>query len=357
MPDLQRPRRSRLAPSWADGLGLALVVLLGGWANICAAQSSHSDASARNLTLLLLAMTGTYILARIIVPRFPLALPAAAIGLEVAVVTGDDALTKWGLAGPLGYGNADGALALLAAIAAGMTAANSRRWWVRGPAVLFAVVATVTAGLDGSRAATIGGVIVSVVTVVAVLRPFPRVAVVVAAVATTLALGLTIWLGLAYSSKPAHPDRIDRAVARTFSYNRALLWHDAEQLTADHAGFGVGPERFQRTSQVALSDPSELRWADSLLLQQSAELGVTGGALSAALVGWCFLALGRACRSGAVVTVAAVGLATLLAQAYEDYTFHFAAITVAAAGLLGAATSRASVASVKPVFQRKRSLT
>lgn len=340
-----RPDRSRSAPiaerwkaHWLDLVGLTLVGLLIGWASICANQTS--GASARNLNLLLLAATGAYVLARLATPYVPWVVAVTAIVLVAVVMLSHQALHNDPLAGPLGYGNSDAALGLLGTVAAAMTATGTKRWWIRAPAVLIAVAGAVAAGLDGSKAACAGAGVVVVATAVMLKWPLRRAAIVAGAIATALILAITVVLGLAYATKPAHPNAADRLVERTLTYNRPLLWHDAEQLTAHHPGFGVGPERFQRTSPTALSDPLDLRWAQNVLLQQTAELGIVGGAISTALVGWCFLALGRSRRNPALVAVAAIGLAAVLGQALQDYILHYAVVTITAAGLLGAATSR-----------------
>jgi O-antigen ligase len=338
--------------SRTDVLGLSIVVLLIGWANICAAAHPHAD--ARNLNLLLIATTAAYIVARVTAPLVPVIVAIGALCLEAAAGLGHHALHNDPLAGPLGYENADAALALLATVAAGMAAASTSRRLVRGGAVVVAVAGAATAGFDGSKAAGIGAAVVIIATLGALWRPFPRGAILGGSIATALVLALTIGLGLAYASKPTHPNEMDRLVERTFTYNRPLLWHDAEQLTAHHPATGVGPERFQDTSPTALGDPLDLRWAHNAFLQQSAELGVPGGALTAALAAWCFLALARSRRTAAVVTVASIGLAALLAQALQDYVLHFAAVTVTAGALLGAATSRAPPDRSK-TFSRHRS--
>jgi O-antigen ligase len=141
-------------------------------------------------------------------------------------------------------------------------------------------------------------------------------------------LATTIVLGLTYAGGAS-------VATSALTERRVALWHDALVIAGRYPATGAGFHRFEQLSPTARSDP-DARWAHNEYLQVAAETGIPGLILVTSLVLWGFLALARE----PVLTskaVAAAGLAAVAIHASIDYVFHFVAIPVSAAALLGAA--------------------
>jgi O-antigen ligase len=98
---------------------------------------------------------------------------------------------------------------------------------------------------------------------------------------------------------------------------------------------GIGPGRFAAESEVAQRD-QDARWAHNEYLQQGAEEGLLGLVVLVALVGWGFLRAWTSPSPDAVTALGVAALGIVAIHASVDYIFHFPAIPVAAAALLGA---------------------
>lgn len=259
------------------------------------------------------------------------------------MLLGDDALQRQPLAGPLGYGNADGALAAQSCAALALAAVSVRSRWLGGLLLLVTAGMVVATGFTGSKAAAVLAAVILIVAVVMIIRPGDsrtgRRAATAGAVLLLGSVGLSVLLGLTYEPGERRTGVVERLADETLTGHRQELWYDALQLVKQEPLLGVGPGRFQDTSPLALRAPLDDRWAHSGYLQQAAETGIVGGLLAVALTLWAFAYLRRSPRGGAVIAVAAAGLTALTVQAAEDYILHFAAVPLIAAGLLGVATA------------------
>jgi O-antigen ligase len=288
-----------------------------------------------NETLLLLGCGLTLLSGRRLATANPTLFPLlVGLGAVSAVLLGQDAVRRLPLAGPLGYGNADGALAAQACAAFCLAAASSR---AEGRRVLLlvaggTVVATV---LTGSKAASVLAAVVVVVALAPSRRAIARAVAVAGAAGLLASVALTVLLAATYTS---HHRIGARIVDSTLTARRPLFWHDALLLVRSEPAFGVGPNRYAGTSPLARKDPADDRWAHSEFLQQAAESGVVGGALLTGVVLWGFAAAHRSTRPAGVVAVGAAGWAAMTVQAAQDYTLHYGAVPLIAAALLGAAT-------------------
>ncbi|MFN2540328.1 MAG: O-antigen ligase family protein, partial [Mycobacteriales bacterium] len=334
--DLGRPTRRQ-----TDAVGLLLLVLSLSWSELSAAHRPGSHPS--NQTALLLGGVACLLAGRMLASLSLLVTPVV-IGVLAgsAVLLGHDALQSDPLAGPLGYGNADGALAAQSCAALCLAAVTARVRAVRAGLLAAAGGMLAVTALTGSKSATALAALCITVTVTALLRPLSarngRRLAAAAAALLGLAVTVTVVLGATYDGTDDSSTEA-RAVEATLTSRRPAFWHEALEQARQHPLLGVGPDLFQRVSPMALADPLDDRWAHSGYLQQAAETGVPGGVLAVALGMWGFVMLSRSPRSGSVIAVGAAGLASLTIQAAQDYTLHFAAVPLVAAALLGVATA------------------
>jgi O-antigen ligase len=298
--------------------GVALVLATAGWLLLSAGDRGSAGPVVGLLVLSSVGYLAAFAVGRLLTPLLPAALVVGAAGAAVFLSTGPR--------GPLGYENANGVFFVLAAVAALMI-------WAAMPRQLLGVVALVVGVLFGILPLA-DDVLTSAVTfvfvagiAVAALRGQARGAVMVSAAAFIAVLLGTIVLGLTYSGQST---RLTSALTE----RRLELWHDALVIVGEHPAAGAGLDRFEELSPTARSD-RDARWAHHEFLQLGAETGVPGLALLVSLFAWGFvrLAVGRSSTGGAI---AAGGLAAAGMAASVDYVFHFAAVPIAAAVLLGA---------------------
>jgi O-antigen ligase len=114
-----------------------------------------------------------------------------------------------------------------------------------------------------------------------------------------------------------------------------VLWSEAIDILAEHPG-GVGVGGFATTAPTAIRD-QDARWAHQEFLQVGVELGWTGLALVVLLFAWGFVRLAMHPRPDAYVALGGAALAALGIHASVDYVWHFPAVPLAAAALVGAA--------------------
>ena len=269
------------------------------------------------------------------------------LGAATAVLLGHDALRRLPLAGPLGYGNADGALAAQACAAFCLAAAGRSRS-SRTVLLLAAGATVVMTVLTGSKAAAV----LAVVVVAVALLPLGRTVALAGAALLLASVALTVALGATYTAHETGTGA--RIVDRTLTARRPLFWHDALVLVRSQPVLGIGPDRYAGTSPLARKDPADDRWAHSEYLQEAAESGVVGGVLLVSLVLWGFAAAHRSTRPDGVVAVGAAGWAAATVQAAQDYTLHYAAVPLLAAALLGAATATRRPSPRTPASSRAR---
>lgn len=319
-------------------MGGSLVVL---WCVLAAAGWTVIAATGRAAEPLpqvaLLAGTGSaYAVAHLISSRRPVLVPALVAAAVVILAALNPGIASGKpLAEPLGYGNANAALLVQGVVAAGLVAVAARRPPARlAAAAAVLVLAAATVPTRSSAGMVLATVVVATAAVAGWRTP-GRTAVALAAAATFAVFLGTVALGMADAVRDG--DAVDRAVDQTLSSRRTALWHDAIELTREAPLRGVGPGRFEDTSPVAQSD-RDARWAHSMLLQIAAETGLPGVLLIGGVLAAAYVQLYRGGAPPGVRMLAAIGLTVLLTHAAIDYIAHFAAVPIAAAALVGAAS-------------------
>jgi O-antigen ligase len=285
-----------------------LLLALAGWT---AAVGLGRDATgtARSLLLLCLAGAAWQVGRRLSRSAAPVLLTTAG-AVAVLLVSSPGAIGGAAGAPPLGYANANAALAILATGAVLVAAVRGApRWWP-----LIAAATAVLALLTRSRAGAVALALLLVVAALARTRLDQRLLRALAVTPAVLASVATLTVATRSTSAV---DDLDPT--------RAQLWREAWDATVASPLTGAGPGRLPEVSPLAGSD-TDVQWAHSLLLQQSAETGLVGAALLVAL-------LAVVLRRGHVLPVATVG--ALLLQASVDYTASYPVITTGAALLLG----------------------
>lgn len=246
--------------------------------------------------------------------------------------------------GPLGYANASGALFFIAASAALMTGLAVRTTTVRIGAWAISGMWILIPWFADSRAAALLGTLLPLA-VLLVRRPVAvRVALVASAGVTLAGILTTSVLGLTYEPV-GKVGAMGRILDATMSERRLALWHDAVDLIRSEPLTGVGPGRFREMSPTALADRDAL-WAHNEYLEVAAETGVPGLLLLLLLVLWAFARLWPAATAlRSVPAIVVLGGATL--HANIDYVWHFPAVPLALAALVGAASAPDAAADVR----------
>ena len=236
------------------------------------------------------------------------------------------------LSGPFGYRNAFGALLLQGAIA----------WLVAGFAFSHPVIRVLslapaallgTLAVRSSSGAAAGVALVLVAGFALLGTRGARIAVAICGVAVAAALVGTIWLGVGYEPGAPLSGVAGRVADTGITERRLALWHDALTITGDEP-WGVGHGRFGFTSPTALADRDAI-YAHNEFLEQGAELGWAGIAAMVLLVAWGFVRLAVNPRPDAVTALAAVALAGTAIHACIDFVWHFPAVPLVAATLVG----------------------
>jgi hypothetical protein len=236
------------------------------------------------------------------------------------------------LSGPFGYRNATAAFLAQASLAALMVAVAFRARAIRAVAALLgSIVAVWLAWLavrNASAAVFALGVLPLCLFALAG-RGGARFGVIACGVALAVVLAGTVALGATYrqGSEPF--------ATRALTERRLVLWSEALDILAEHPG-GVGIGGFATTAPTAIRD-QDARWAHQEFLQVGVELGWAGLALVVLLFAWGFVRLAVHPRPDAYVALGAAVLAALGIHASVDYVWHFPAVPLAAAALVGAA--------------------
>ena len=308
----------------------AAAILWAYWA--AAAGGGNPDPPA----LVLLACAGAISVAWLVGPAARWLIPTAVlIAAAWIVLQGGDFLSPRPLGGPFGYANATGAFFVQVVVAALMAAAAFRAWALRG---LF-LAAAVAGALVPFAVHSVAGVLTLMLVPVALLALAgprgARAAVGVSGVLVGLVLTVTVLLGATLESD--RPSASVGPLSSVLSERRLVLWSDALAIMADEPLTGVGPGRFQAVSPTAQGDQDAL-WAHHGFLQVGAETGVPGLLLLVSVFVWGFARLWLRPQPDAVTALGAIALAALGVHASVDYVFHFPAIPITAAALVGAAT-------------------
>lgn len=230
--------------------------------------------------------------------------------------------------GPLGYSNANAALAAQS-MALSAVVALSARGRVRALLLAAAAVSAAAVVVADSDAGTILLVPLTAAVVAALTlrirhRTWPvalgAVGIVGAAAAATLLTLLPAWPG---------------RVAQALSPARHKLWGDALTLWASHPVTGAGPGSFRKFTELA-KDP-DLATAHMSLFQIGAETGAVGVLLFAALVAVGFALAARA--HPAATLIAAAALSLLLIHSFVDHLLEYWPIVLVVGLTLGHASA------------------
>lgn len=229
---------------------------------------------------------------------------------------------------PLGYANANAALAVQVIALAGLalTATPRGRRWLPALAIAVGLVAI---ALNRSAAALFVAVpLVAAIAVATARSPRRRGGVLVVAGAV-VATAATVIVSLAgRATWPAWAER-------GFDPVRRQLWHDASALWATRPLTGRGPGSFAEAT--ALSVDPDTSSAHSLVLQVGSETGWVGVTLVGLVAVTALLIAARG--SAAATLVGAAAWAALLVHAQVDHLMEFTPVVLAAGAVLGWAGS------------------
>lgn len=331
---MNRARPERSALRRLDVIGAALYLAAIGWTYASAGATSSAHRTAAVFVAAGMATLAGRIVGRVAGWVVPGAI--AAVAAFMAVASPDDITSHLPLSGPFGYANAKGAFFMIAAVAALSAFARPGR----PVALAVGIVAAVpfVAVLFESHTLTAAVLALAVPGVALAIHALssPRIAVDICGVAVAIAVATTSFLGATY--RPADRSAfIDRVVDRSLTERRIALWHESGSIMGDRPLRGVGAGRFAEVSPTARSD-EDARWAHHAFLQQGAEAGVVGFGLLISLFVWGFVRLAVGARD-IRQTLGAAALAAVGIHASLDYVFHFPAIPIALAALVGSATA------------------
>lgn len=299
-----------------------------------AARAAHAPVAAAATTL---AVGGAVVVARSLARRYPWTFPAVAAAAGTAVLLVPDRPLLDGLRGPLGYGNASAAAAVLVGAIAWVAAARApapARWigWVVGAGLLAVPVWT------GARAATLSSLAVVAGLVGATTRRRHRMRLLLLLVAWLAVVVATTGLAAAHdrSEGTAPPAR---AAAAAVSERRLDLWADALELWQQEPVVGIGLGQFVQRSHTARGDRDAAR-AHHEYLQATAETGLVGVLAASAAIAPLVILMWRTMPDrGTAVAVMALG--GLFVQAAVDHVLHFAVVVAGAVILVGIAMADA----------------
>lgn len=229
--------------------------------------------------------------------------------------------------GPLGYANANAALAVQVCGLAAVLAARTR---TRALPLVLGLVALASAVAFRSIGGVATGVIM-LIAMVAVVAGRPRRhagwLAALGALLVTMTSGAVIVLAVREQWPPL--------AYATLSEARQIMWSDALAIWAQSPIVGQGPGAFARLSR--LSQDTDTSTAHSSLLQVGAETGWVGVALLAAVVLVGFVLAARARGPAAAAAVAA--WTALWAHSLGDHIVDFPAVLLVAGMVLGWATA------------------
>ncbi len=317
---------------WSDWLFLASLALFLGWAgarSLLAGWQGESWAYLSSAGLLAAGFLGARLVDRQLLAVLS---PVAVVVVTLALVSWPLVVWRPGL-GPLGYANANAALAVqLCALAALCWVCRPRgAGWVPGwvwPVVMLALGWAVA--LNQSVAAALVGLPTLAVCLAVRLTGLDTSRIVgwAGLIATVLSSAAFCWLSAQRSW--------DALYERLFSPVRHRLWLRAWEVWHSAPWFGTGPGSFQRLNPLG-ADPDTAP-AHSALLQVGAELGWAGVALLALIVATGFLVLLRRQTPG--VSAAAAAWAAFWTHSLVDHLTEFWPVPLAVGVVLGLGTLR-----------------
>jgi len=309
------------------GVAAATLIVFTGYLS-----ASHSGGDPDPLALLTIGVVAAVVLARIVSSANRVLIPGLVVVVVavVALSSSGDLFSSWALSGPFGYVNAKSAffgLAVVGGLALGVLGRRASTRTLGRVAAVGAAAIVVTSGTVAVASllpAAVLGVVIRTPRAIRFLV-FGCALVVMVAIASTFIIA---------ASRERDPGPAERFAARSLSERRLVLWHEAWVILRDHPVSGVGPGRFQVVSPTARSD-RDSRWAHNEFLQIGAETGVPGLLGIMGVFAWGFARLSMAMTPTRATGLAALALAFLGIQACVDYVFHFPAIPVLGALLVG----------------------
>ena len=314
-------------------LGIALAALI----------SAVDSSSAQPWPHVLLAAAALCCLAiGVALPRrlAPLYGAVAAGSVILLVLQAPDGLSGAPLAGPLGYGNANGALCAQGTAAAMIPVLTARARWLRPLGLLMALSLVLMAWATGSLAGFGASLLCLFVPLAVALTPVRHrmraasAVVVAAATFASTVLVLTGVLATTHAADQSSSGVFDRLAAQGLSERRVVLWSEAVDLLVANPGTGVGAGRFQEESATANRD-DDARWAHSGFLQYGAETGLLGLLSLLGLTGCMFFVMWRTCRSNPVAAIGACATGAVATHATIDYVLHFPSVPLLAVATVG----------------------
>jgi O-antigen ligase len=300
-------------------------VLLAAWTLATSAGRPH--AHPLPVLALIVIGAGLFWASRLAAERWDELVP----GLVALAVAGAFVLTFPGVmssgGAPTEYGNTNGTLAALGAIAAAAVAptrrGSARLVWLAVASWLVACVA-MSESVGAGVALAVAGILAGI----SVLRQEATIAALGGLVATWLGLGATGALATGTDA-----GRLGEHQAL-----RTALWARALDLAREAPWRGTGPATYSH--HHAVSTDADLRWAHHEYLQQAAETGWVGLVLVLLLVAWLFAYLWWGRRRGLARTVAGASAVTVVAlHATVDHVLHTAVVPLTLAVLVGWATA------------------
>lgn len=280
-----------------------------------------SLADTRGSMVVLALVAASYVGGWLLSDQAGLVAPLMGTGIIATVMATGGLMDTSPLAPPLGYANANAALAVAATalLLAGVNRcppALATTFWV------LASLTTVWTLFIGSAAGAVGCVLVLLAASLQA-RLSARRAAVTAAILIASGIAVSALLSL------VQPETVAKALSAT----RMRLWSEALTTIGEHPLFGLGPGSF--VDQNVTGGDADTVSAHSLWWETGAELGIPGLLLALACTGLVLARLARSSSSTAVVgcaLIAAFGL-----QASIDYVADFTvlvAVVSLSAGLL-----------------------
>ena len=316
--------RGSAVPLRLDLVGLAIAGAFAGWV-LVSAQATGGDPADYFATLAI--FVAAYLVGRLTANWAWVTAAAMGVAFGGWILTTDGALDGGPLAGPLGYANANAALAVQVAAVLLVAATRTRPLIGRLLLAAASVPVLAVAWFNESWAALGGGAVLFAVGLVVILVEPRRGALPV------LVCGLVVAAALAGQVAVAAGVG-DDAAARAVSERRVDLWSDAANLVRSEPLIGHGPQSFATASPTAASD-TDTQAAHSAVLEVAAETGLVGAGLLLMLVAWAFWSL--ALTSAGPGIVGAVGWTAFCLHALVDYVADYPVVVGAAAVSLGLA--------------------
>lgn len=347
-------------PDRTHGVGAACALLLGSTIWLSSLGRPGAD-PVPALALLAAAVVVVTAAARATACHRRLLAPvtfAVSLAVLASIALAPDGLSGRPLAGPLGYGNANGALCAQGAAFAAMTAAASRCWVGRACALALGAAHVYAAWRTGSAAGAASAVLIVLGTVVLLGPPkgqralLARAAVVVGAGVASAAILGSVALALSFDARESRTSGVAAAVDRTLTERRVVLWAEAVDLAVANPWRGVGAGRFAVASPTVRTD-ADARWAHSAPLQLAAESGLSAAFTALGLAAAVLVGLFRAARWSPVAGVGGLALGALIAHAGIDYVLHFPAVVLLAAAATGAASAALASGNRPVALQRE----